>query len=351
MRIRDIISEATLKTDVPNTDWLAGKQEYAQRRGRDRWGVPYMGSTTAWFTGTVQVPVSVLKQLPGMRQEQQNVRKDDLAWLTAHMKKTGKLPLVGEPGSEHEYAPFVMVAHDGSAWVNEGNHRIMAAAALGWKTLPVEVKYFDGGERVESGPMYPGKLNLSEALESRVWLRPGMLRGSYTDQQLRALGFRRTEAGKWWINKTKWDQLVQRGEIREQVEDEEQIYPSVAKAKSVLPQILARAQRDYDRWDESDQDTYAGGGICHIIADSICSVLSDAGINCTPVSCSYEQHVYVAAQFDEGVYSIDIPYHIYETGGGFSWKKLPDIRFDPSDVVFSLISGDPAEFDNYIDSY
>jgi hypothetical protein len=158
MKISEIITESTLRTDVPNTDWLQDKQEYAQRRGLDRWGVPYMGSTTAWFTGTVQVPVSILKHIPGMRQEQQNVRADDLAWLTDHMKKTGKLPLVGEPGSEHEYAPFVMVAHDGSAWVNEGNHRIMAAAALGWKSLPVEVKYFDGGEQVKSGAMYPGRI-------------------------------------------------------------------------------------------------------------------------------------------------------------------------------------------------
>jgi len=50
------------------------------------------------------------------------------------------------------------VAHDGSAWVNEGNHRIMAAAELGWETLPVEIRYFDGGERAKSGAMYPGKL-------------------------------------------------------------------------------------------------------------------------------------------------------------------------------------------------
>jgi hypothetical protein len=158
MKISEIITESTLRTDVPNADWLQDKQEYAQKRGPDRWGVPYMGSTTAWFTGTVQVPVEVLKRLPGMRSEQSNVRRDDLEWLINYMKEKGHLPLVGEPGNEHEYAPFVMVAHDGSAWVNEGNHRIMAAAALGWKTLPVEVKYFDGSERVESGAMYPGRI-------------------------------------------------------------------------------------------------------------------------------------------------------------------------------------------------
>jgi hypothetical protein len=125
--------------------------------------------------------------------------------------------------------------------------------------------------------------------------------------------------------------------------------PSVTRAQQAIPQILARAQRDYDAWDEEDRDTYAGGGICHIIADSVCDVLSDAGIECTSVSCSHEQHVYVAARFAEGVYTIDIPYHIYEQGGGFSWKKLPDVRFEPRDVVFYRVSGDPADWRDYLD--
>jgi hypothetical protein len=155
MKISEVITEATFRTDVPSEHWLEGKQEYAQRRGLDRWGVPYMGSTTAWFTDDVQVPVDVLKRIPGMRAEQSNVRKTDLEWLVNYMKEKGHLPLTD---SGKEYAPFVMVAHDGSAWVNEGNHRIMAAAELGWETLPVEIRYFDGGERAKSGAMYPGKL-------------------------------------------------------------------------------------------------------------------------------------------------------------------------------------------------
>lgn len=131
--------------------------------------------------------------------------------------------------------------------------------------------------------------------------------------------------------------------------DDQEQFPSVAQAKNLMPQILQAAQRDYDNWYESQTDTYAGGGICHIIAESICDVLSDAGINCVTVSCSHEQHVYVAAQFDEGVYTIDIPYYVYEEGGGFSWRKLPDIKFDANDVVFYKVSGDPADFADYIE--
>lgn len=135
---------------------------------------------------------------------------------------------------------------------------------------------------------------------------------------------------------------------REFIKESTQL-PSVHQARNLMPQILAAVQRDYDDWDEQDRDTYAGGGICHIIADSICGILGDAGIDSTPVSCNYEQHVYVAARFEEGVYTIDIPYYVYEEGGGFTWSKIPNVRFEARDVVFRKISSDPEEFDNYLD--
>ena len=149
--------EQGLRVDVPNEEWLQGKIDYAKRRGRDSHGVPYLGTGTAYINKVV-LPVSLLKNIPGMRDEQNNVRQQDLAAIMKVMKDTGKLPL-GRSGEE--YLPFVNVAYNGEAWVNEGNHRIMSAAKLGWGQLPVELRYFDGGERVESGPLYPGKIGLA----------------------------------------------------------------------------------------------------------------------------------------------------------------------------------------------
>jgi len=146
-----------LSIDVPNEQWLQDKIDYAKSKGRDEWGAPFFGTTTAYARPNPQVSVVRLEMLKGMRNEQNNVRKKDLEWLMAHMEKTGKLPLTNQG---EEYAPFVMVAYNGEAWVSEGNHRIMAAYRLGWKKMPVEIKYFDGGERVESGIMYPGKIGL-----------------------------------------------------------------------------------------------------------------------------------------------------------------------------------------------
>ena len=144
---RPVVAES-LEIDVPNEDWLSGKIEYAKEKGRNSYGVPYLGSTTARPTDDdFRLPVSLLARLPGMRAEQRNVRPDDLKAIMQIMKDTGKLPLMKHGGKE--YRPFINVAWNGEAWVNDGNHRIMAAAKLGWDTLPVELRYFDGGERVE----------------------------------------------------------------------------------------------------------------------------------------------------------------------------------------------------------
>lgn len=160
MKIREILAEATFRQDhgPSGSNYLERKRREASESRRNAYGVPRMSSTTGWFTDTVQVSVDILKDIPGMRGEQKNVRKDDLAWLMDYMKRTGHLPLWGEPGKQREETPYIMVDYSGQPWVNEGNHRIMAAA-LGWESLPVEIKYFDGGDTVESGPLYPKKLS------------------------------------------------------------------------------------------------------------------------------------------------------------------------------------------------
>jgi hypothetical protein len=130
--------------DIPNDRWLQGKVDYAAKAPRSQFGVPKMQSVTGSFNRPVMVPVSIAKTVPGQNGEQQRVRKDDLAAIRKIMRETGKLPLTD---SGKEYAPFVMIGYDGQPWVSEGNHRIMAAAAEGWDSIPIEVRYYDGGQR------------------------------------------------------------------------------------------------------------------------------------------------------------------------------------------------------------
>jgi hypothetical protein len=167
-----------LRVDVPNEEWLQDAIDYAKSKSPDRNGLPYMGKTTATVRN-IDVPLRILRRIPGMRQEQSKIRHHDLAAIRKIMSTTGKLPLHGHTGQE--YKPFINVAYDGSAWVNEGNHRIMAAAELGWESLPVEISYFDGGERIKDGPMYPGRIGLGEPIDEEI--NPDCFNPAFNDTQ------------------------------------------------------------------------------------------------------------------------------------------------------------------------
>ena len=118
----------------------------------------------------------------------------------------------------------------------------------------------------------------------------------------------------------------------------------------ILQKMAAAAQKIYDDWDQNPEtDELNGGGICHLIADDLAGILCRVGIEASTVSSNFEQHVYVVAKFREGVYQIDIPYHTYEQGGGYTWKKLPGIAFDSSHVSIYKIDSNPRNFHLYID--
>ncbi len=148
-----VIRRIGLESDIPNPFWLAEKVDYAKSCGLNRWGVPHMGVVTGTYQRRIEIPVAVLAGIRGARNEQANVRSRDLDAIREIMATTGKLPT----DNGEEYLPFICVAYDGSAWVIDGNHRIMAAVALAWDRIPVEVRYFDGGELAD-GPLAPARV-------------------------------------------------------------------------------------------------------------------------------------------------------------------------------------------------
>ena len=50
--------------------------------------------------------------------------------------------------------------------------------------------------------------------EAMHFVRPGELRGSYSDQQMLAMGFRQSQNGSWYIDQRRWDQLTQQGTLK-----------------------------------------------------------------------------------------------------------------------------------------
>lgn len=118
--------------------------------------------------------------------------------------------------------------------------------------------------------------------------------------------------------------------------------------KKILPEI----QDVYDNWkqDENGIDVMLGsGGIYQDIAEKICSVLIENDIECTTVSQEFdEQNVYTVAKMNDGVYIIDVSPYTYETGGGYNWKKIPNVIFEESDIIIKRISPDVDDYNSYI---
>jgi hypothetical protein len=145
------LAEAILQVDNPGGNWLRDHIDHIKQSGENQYGGPNrFGPVTGSFTAHVLVPVKELVYVPGIMGEQNRTREDSMAYLVAQMEKTGKLPI--ENGKQ--YVPFIMVDYAGQPWINEGNHRIKAARYLKWKYLPIELRYFSGGEDME-GPLTP----------------------------------------------------------------------------------------------------------------------------------------------------------------------------------------------------
>ena len=152
------LTDPKLSIDNPGGKWLANNKEDNDLKGVTEYGVPKrFGAVTGYLNRTVLLPVDLLARIPGMRAEQYNVREKDLAYIKQYMAEKNKLPPpYGEPDTEH-YSPYIQVDQRGRPYVSEGNHRIMAARDLGFKYLPIELRYFTGGEEVD-GILSPKKL-------------------------------------------------------------------------------------------------------------------------------------------------------------------------------------------------
>lgn len=117
-------------------------------------------------------------------------------------------------------------------------------------------------------------------------------------------------------------------------------------------QIAAVAQQVYDAWEQDDEgmdEELGEGGICQDIAEAVCGLLDENGIECMSVSNSVgDQHVWAIAKLSDGVFIVDINPSVYEEGGGYRWRKQKDVVFDAGDVIIESIDSNPDSFEQYL---
>jgi hypothetical protein len=107
-------------------------------------------------------------------------------------------------------------------------------------------------------------------------------------------------------------------------------------------ELAAAAQSVYDDWlqdEDGIDEVYGGGGICHDVADGFVSLLSDNGVDAISVQAAVgENHIFAVAALSDGVWSIDISPYVYETGGGYVWRKRQGVVFTPEHLDVERIS-------------
>lgn len=125
----------------------------------------------------------------------------------------------------------------------------------------------------------------------------------------------------------------------------------VSRLNSLKYELAKAAQKEYDAWsqDEEGFDWEVGtGGICNQIAEAMADVINDKvhGAHAFTDGSNDMNHTWVFVcnyDYDEimdltdepddfELVEVDIPYSTYETGGGYNWKKIPNVKFDSSDV-------------------
>lgn len=107
---------------------------------------------------------------------------------------------------------------------------------------------------------------------------------------------------------------------------------------NLISDFIKVAQEVYDDWEQDEEgysEEYAAGGICDDIASAICEVLDRKRIDCTYFYNEYDYHTSAYA-YDintKELFKVDIPPWIYEEGAGYTWRKLPGIRFNRNHII------------------
>jgi hypothetical protein len=121
---------------------------------------------------------------------------------------------------------------------------------------------------------------------------------------------------------------------------------TVGKLKSKLLDLRSKmvqvAQAELDNWTQDDDgidEELGGGGACDQIAQEIGGVIvaNIADVDIIDGGQDGDDHAFIIAYNADEAYVIDIPPDIYESGSGYSWRKLPDVKLDVNDIVIEKI--------------
>lgn len=95
------------------------------------------------------------------------------------------------------------------------------------------------------------------------------------------------------------------------------------------------AQKILDAWEQNENqfdEVFGYGGPCDEISMAISGIISQHNIDTIEGGQPGDDHAFTIAYDDNEAYGIDVPHSLYEIGRGYSWKKIKDIKIQPSDI-------------------
>ncbi len=104
--------------------------------------------------------------------------------------------------------------------------------------------------------------------------------------------------------------------------------------ENLLPLMVKEIQKIYDEWTQDDygvDEILGTGGICDQISQKTGEILAQHGFDIVEGGMDGDDHAFIIAIKNKTAFIVDIPPYVYETGGGYSWKKRPNVVFSPKD--------------------
>lgn len=109
----------------------------------------------------------------------------------------------------------------------------------------------------------------------------------------------------------------------------------------MLPDVVEAAQRVLDDWQQDEEgydEEFGNGGACDAVSRAMAHVLSGiSDVAITDGGQDGDDHAFLLIYDDVDAFAVDIPANVYETGGGYSWRKREGIQLSEDDVVIDRI--------------
>ncbi len=117
---------------------------------------------------------------------------------------------------------------------------------------------------------------------------------------------------------------------------------------SLRSKIIKAAQQILDEWTQDEEgidEEFGAGGACDQISNAITGIIGQniPDVNFMNGGQDGDNHVYPIVYNDEKAYIVDIPYYIYEKGGGYIWKKIPNVILTLNNIVIEEVDRDLIE--------